>query len=326
MVAAGMPHPDNSNWMSMLIGRPVKLDPPRSPDDIPTRREKFDLSIVNAEPLPDVAQVYRDVELRQRRDGSRLIADIYVPYGEGPFPALVYLHGSMFCLASAWDFRKVARRYAEQGFVAFVVDYALAPERPFPWALEDCVYATRWVARSARDFGANPGRIVLAGDSAGGNLGSATLAYLAGNRTLELDDGGLGGVDPAPKGGAFLYGLYDFPLLMAEPLSNGGSLEVMANQAYLGPHYLSLHRDPLVSPVYADLRRFPPIYLSCGAEDSFVGQTFAFGKALTMANVPVTVSIIQEADHAFQQLDHLIPSAAEELPRIFRWLALTASR
>jgi acetyl esterase len=319
-----MPHPDNSNWMSMLIGRPVKLDPPTSPDEIPARREKFDLSIVNADPLPEVGEAHRDVELRKRRDGSTLTVDVYVPKGEPPFPSLVYLHGSMFCLASAWDFRKVARRYAEEGFAVFVVDYALAPERPFPWALEDCLYATRWTARNAGQFGADPARLVLAGDSAGGNLGAATLAWLAGNHSRELDEGDLAGDDVGVKGGAFLYGLYDFPLLMQEPLSNKGSLEVMGNQAYLGPHYLSLHRDPLVSPVYADLRRFPAMYLSCGAEDSFVGQTFAFGKALVMANVPVTVSIIQEADHAFQQLDHLIPSAADEMQRIFTWLRRTA--
>jgi acetyl esterase len=320
-----MPHPDNSNWMSMLIGRPVKLDPPTSPDDIPARRDNFGLSLVNAEPLPDVAEAHRDVSLRRRRDGSTLTVDVYVPHGQGPFPSLVYLHGSMVCLASAWGFRKVARRYAAQGFATFVVDYALAPERPFPHALEDCVYAVRWVARNANRYQGDPGRVLVAGDSAGANLGAASLAYLTGNRTRDLDEGDFGGEQVNVCGAAFLYGLFDFPLLMQEPLSNGGSLEVMANQAYLGPHYLSLHRDPLVSPVYADLALFPPIYLSCGAEDSFVGQTLSFGKALAMSNTPVTVSVIAGADHAFQQLDHLIPAAADEMQRMFAWLTQMAS-
>jgi len=320
-----VPHPDNSNWMSQLMGRPVRLERPTSPDDIPARREKFDLSATNSEPLAEVAEAHRAVPLRARRDGSALTVDVYVPRGQAPFPALVYLHGSMFCLASAWDFRKLARRYAEQGFTVFVVDYALAPERPFPWAVEDCVYALRWAAANAGAYSADPERLLVAGDSAGANLAAASIAYLTGNDARELDEGDLAGAPGAPVGAALFYGIFDFPLLMQEPFSNVGSIEVMGNHAYLGPHYLTLHRDPLVSPALADVSGFPPTYISCGAEDSFLGQSLSLAKALALANVPLTLSVVQGADHAFAQLEHVLPQAAEEMERVFSWLRRSAA-
>ncbi len=319
-----MPHADNSNWMSMLMGRPVSLERPLTPDDIPARREKFDLSLVNADPLPEVAQAHRGVVLRERRDGSSLTADIYVPHGEPPFPTLVYMHGSMFCLASSWDFRKLIRRVASQGFVVIGLDYALAPERPFPWAIEDCVYGLRWASANAGRYGGDPDRLLVAGDSAGANLGSASIAYLTGNDGYAIDEGDLAGTPVEVSGAAFFYGIFDFPLLMREPLSNVGSIEVMGNSAYLGPHYLALHENPLVSPALADLSGFPPTYVTCGAEDSFFGQSLSFGKALALANVPLTLTLVQGADHSFAQIDHLIPSAAEEMQRVFTWLRRTA--
>ena len=181
-----------------------------------------------------------------------------MPHGEGPFPALVYLHGSMFCLASSWDFRKLARRYCEQGFCVFVLDYALAPERPFPWAVEDCVYGLRWAAANAARFGGDPERLFVAGDSAGANLSAASMAFLTGNKSRELDEGDLAGAEAALSGAVLVYGIFDFPLLMQEPFSNVGSIEVMGNQAYLGAHYLEVHRDPLVSPALGDCRASRP--------------------------------------------------------------------
>ena len=111
---------------------------------------------------------------------------------------------------------------------------------------------------------------------------------------------------------------------MHEPFSNGGSIEVMGNQAYLGPHYLSRHRDPLVSPALADLSGFPPTFVTCGAEDSFLGQSLSMGKALAMANVPVTLSLVQGVDHSFAFMEHLMPQAKEEMERVLTWLRRTA--
>lgn len=319
-----MPHPDNSNWMSLLMGQPVKLDPPTSVDEIPARRLRFDLTMANLDPLPDVASAQPNVPVRERRDGSTLTADVYVPHGEGPFPVVLYLHGSMYCLASAWDFRKLGRRYCENGFVVAVLDYALAPERPFPWALEDSIYAARWLTQHAHEYGGDASRLFVCGDSAGANLSGGAMAFLTGNRGHEIDEGDLAGVPVSFAGSALFYGIFDWPLLMHEPYSNGGSIEVMGNQAYLGPHYLKHHRDPLVSPALADVSGFPPTFVTCGAEDSFLGQSLSMGKALAMANVPVTLSLLQGADHSFAFMEHLLPQAHEEMERVFTWLRRTA--
>lgn len=319
-----MPHPDNSNWMSLLMGRPVKLEPPTSVDDIPGRRERFDLSVANADPLPDVAEARLGVTIRDRPDGTKLTADVYVPHGDGPFPVILYLHGSMFCLASSWDFRKLGRRYCEQGFVVAMLDYGLAPEQPFPVAVEDSIYAARWLAQNAGGMDGDPARLIVAGDSAGANLAAAAIAFLTGSRGAEIDEGDLAGVDVSFLAAALFYGIFDWPLLMHEPGSNWGSIEVMGNLAYLGPHYLRRHRDPLVSPVLADVSHFPQTFLTCGSEDSFLGQTLSFGKALAMANVPLTLSLLQGADHSFAVMEHLLPQAAEEMERVFTWLRRAA--
>jgi acetyl esterase/lipase len=71
----------------------------------------------------------------------------------------------------------------------------------------------------------------------------------------------------------------------------------MFNLAYLGPHFLSRHFDPLVSPRYAEnLDRFPPAYLTCGARDTLIPQTFDFARALVDAGVSTTVSIVPDVD------------------------------
>jgi acetyl esterase len=305
-----MPHAHNAGWMSLMLGRPVV--PPRREvvQDVVDSRTFFNRSHLNVD-LPDLAELQEGVELR---DG--LTAEIYVPHGEGPFPPLVYLHGGAWCAGSPKGARRVAMRLAAAGHTVVNVDYALAPERLYPAAVSDAVYAARWTA--AR-FG---GPIAIGGESAGANLAAAALAFLVGGAEGDLDEGDLAGQEVAFSAALLVYGLFDFPLLVTEPGSNVGSVEVAFNEAYLGPHYLGRHRDPLVSPVFApDLAAFPPTYLTCGDEDSLLGQTLSMTKALAAANVPTTLSVVPGCDHAFVYLDDVLPAAGPELERIERWLA-----
>ena len=248
------------------------------------------------------------------------------PYGEPPFPVLIYLHGGGWCRRSAADARFPAVTIASRGFLVLNLDYGLAPEHPFPWAVEDTIYAARWLARNGERYGGDSGPIALAGESAGANLSAAAIAFLLGGIEAELDEGDLRDVPVSFSAALLAYGIFDFPLLMAEPASNIGAVEWMWNAAYLGPHYLSRHLDPLVSPVYApNLDRFPATYLGVGDEDSLLGQSLSMTRALTGANVPTTLSVVEGADHAFLNLTHLLPSAGPELERMLGWLRLHAS-
>lgn len=319
-----MPHPNNNNWLSLLAEQPVDAPPPTSVDGYLERRAMMD-SLPVYDNRQEMAEVHERVVLRER-GGVELTAEVYVPNGTGPFPVFLYLHGGGWCVGSAKRVRRPTTRIARGGFVVVNLDYGLAPEHPFPWALEDCVYAARWVARNAGTYGGDASRLFIGGDSAGANLSAATIVVLTGSGH-EIDEDDLARV-PVSFGGALLfYGVFDFPLALLEPGSNAGGVEVGWHQAYLGPHYLELNRSPLVSPIYADnLAQFPPTYLSCGDEDSLLGHSLAMTKALAQVNVPTTLSVITGVDHAFSYVEHLLPPVTPEFERIIAWLRACIDR
>ncbi len=102
-----MPHPDNSNWLSLLAGQPVKAVQPTSVEEIPALRQAFRGG--HNENLPEMAEVHEEVVLRDRQ-GMKLTAEIYVPKGDGPFPTLLYMHGGGWCVGSAEETRWPAMR------------------------------------------------------------------------------------------------------------------------------------------------------------------------------------------------------------------------
>lgn len=292
--------------------------PRKSPDEIPDARDFWDLSHLN-ENLPELREVH-DVELR-RRDGHSLTAEVYVPEAEGVLPVMLYLHGGSWCLWRAGDLRRQAMLFAQRGFVTVNLDYGLAPEHPFPWGYQDAVFALHWISENIQQYGGDPQRVVVAGDSAGANLVSAAV--------LSPGDSGEGSAVSSPDatftvvGAVLLYGVFDFPLLFQEPgaARHTGVVETTWNRAYLGPNYLSLHLDPRVSPVYApNLSEFPPTYLSCGDRDALLAQSLGMAKALVASGVETRLSVVPGADHEFLLLDESVPAARDELNDIYRWL------
>ena len=114
--------------------------------------------------------------------------------------------------------------------------------------------------------------------------------------------------------------MFSFPLLLLEPGSNVGSAELW-NRAYLGPHFTTKIRHPLASMVYApNLDRLPPVYLSCGHADSFLGHTLEFTKALAAAGASATLSVPEGLDHGYAKTFSSI-AGQREVDRAFAWLA-----
>lgn len=117
--------------------------------------------------IPDI------VYARHGRTSLRL--DILEPNGPGPHPVLMYLHGGAFAVGSKRTHRALAAAYASRGYLVCMVDYRLAPQHPFPAAVEDACTAWSWMANHAHRFGGDPHRMALAGESAGANLALAVL-------------------------------------------------------------------------------------------------------------------------------------------------------
>lgn len=309
---------DNAAWMSELAGRPVQ--PPRREEvqDLVDSRPFFD-SLADLSDLPEGVTAHEEVLLRERGE-TRLTAEIYVPDGPGPFPVLLHLHGGGFCVSRARNDRKFGMQWAARGYTVLNLDYALAPEHPFPWAVEDALYAARWLTRNAAAYRGDVSRgLVIGGASAGAGLAASTVLALDG---LDdgLDAGDLAGV-PVPVAAAVLFfGIHDFALLLSEPGSNVGSAELW-NRAYLGPHFTTKLRHPLASQVHApNLGCFPPTYISCGSADSLLGHSLAFAKALSYAGAPVTMSLVPGLDHGYAKLGGKIPAARREVERVQEWV------
>ncbi len=313
-----MPHADNANWISALAGRAV--EPPRREtlQDLIDSRE-FWLSLADLSDLPETVALHEDVLLWDRGE-TRLTAEVYVPEGAGPFPLLLHVHGGGYCTGSVLNDRKAGMRLAERGFTVISPEYSLAPEHPFPRAVEDCLYTARWLAAHAAEYRGDPSRFVFEGGSAGAGLCAAAILALGGE-TAELEEGDLAGVEVNPAAVVLFYGLFSFPLLLLEPGSNVGPAELWT-RAYLGPHFTARLRHPLASPLFAEgLSRFPATYLSCGIEDSLLGHTLELVKAFAQAGVPATLSVVEGLDHGFVKLTDSTPAAARELEHAHEWLA-----
>jgi acetyl esterase len=315
---------DNSSWLSLVADQEVEAPPLTTLDEVIAFRAdpSRDLRRHNVD-LPEDVAIRENVVLGKIGE-LEVRAEIYTPSGQGPFPMLLYMHGGGWCLGKAEYVRKLGMSISSVGHVVVNLDYALAPEHPFPAALEQTVFAARWMTAHAAELAGREGAIAIGGASAGANLACAAIVALHGEGA-PLADGGLGEVRVEFLSLLALYGIFNFPLLMEDPGSHaGGFAETMYNRAYLGPHYLTKHPNPLVSPALAEgLARFPPAYLTIGDQDALLPQSLDMARRLVNRGVPTTLSVTAGLNHSFAYIPHKLPDAAAELERMFAWLSTT---
>ena len=317
-----MPHKSSANWRAQIAGRPVEYTRPTSVDQLPGRRRGGQkvFEDLNVE-LPPIGQIHEHVTMRPAGAGRGTpTAEIYVPDGPGPFPVVLHIHGGGWFTGSALGERKLGMQFCTQGFVVVNIDYALAPENPFPAGLEDCVYAARWIRRHIAQYKGDPGRIAIGGGSAGGNLTMCTALALHGGDDGLLDGADLAEVEVRFSGAVPQFGVLDVPRWLMEPHYYAGVSE-MYIMSYLGANFSDRIRHPLVSPVYSGrLNTLCPVYVSCGDEDALLSHSLALTEKLTLADVPTTLSVVEGCDHEFLKLWHLLPNAEPEFRRICGWL------
>ncbi|MBW3659387.1 MAG: alpha/beta hydrolase [Actinobacteria bacterium] len=211
---------------------------------------------------------------------------VYVPEGT-PRAAMVFLHGGGWVIGDLDTHDVQARSFAfHAGVVVVSVDYRLAPEHPFPAALEDAHTATRWTAARLPDWGVE--RLVVGGDSAGGNLAAVLAQELRGSD-----------IDLAAQ--VLVYPAVDMTQSHASiaRLGEGYYLE-RATMRWFADHYMADAdpADPRLSPLFADdLSGLPPAVVVTAEYDPLVDEGDAYAEALRAAGVEVR-------HHSFPGLIH----------------------
>jgi acetyl esterase len=250
-----------------------------------------DLSSIRAsggEPEP----VHQLVNLTIDGPGGDLPLRLYRPARERPLPTLLYFFGGGWVLGTIDTADGISRALANSsGALVAVVGYRLAPEHPFPAAIDDCYAALRWVARHADEIGADPARLAVGGDSAGGNL-AAGVALLA------RADG------PALIGQLLVYPNTD--QLADDPSMRAADDPYLFNRhsvAWYRQYYLADPGDaasPLASPLRAEsLAGLPPALVITAEYDPLRDQGEAYARRLAGDGVEVELSRYPGMAHGF---------------------------
>jgi acetyl esterase len=256
-----------------------------------TEARAADLASIRAgggdpEPVGDVT------DLTIPGPGGELPLRLYRPEGQRPLPVLLYFFGGGWVLGTIDTADGVSRSLANAtGALVAVVGYRLAPEHPFPAAADDCYAALCWVAEHAAGIGADPARIAVGGDSAGGNLAAGVA--------LRARDTG-----PALAGQLLVYPNTD-------QLADDESMRTADDPFLFNRHSVAWYRqhylagpgdaaDPLASPLRAgSLAGLPPALVITAEFDPLRDQGAAYARRLAGAGVPAELSCYPGMAHGF---------------------------
>jgi epsilon-lactone hydrolase len=228
--------------------------------------------------------------------------------------AIMYLYGGGYVISSPHSRRKLAGHLANaSGARALVPRYHLAPERPFPTAVEDASADYRWLLGE----GGRSERTVVAGDSSAGGLAVATM--------LKLRQDG----EDLPAGGVLISPWVDLACT-GETLEENAAADLTATKASLlcmAGQYLhgADPRTPLASPLYADLCGLPPLLIVVGGDEALLDDSVRLARSAGMAGVDLTLYIGAGMQHIFPIYCGAIPEADAAVAMIGVWIRSRAS-
>ena len=209
--------------------------------------------------------------------------------GSDPSRVLIYFHGGGYCSGSILSHRRLVTEAGRAaGMRTLAVGYRLAPEHPYPAAHEDAMTVWRFLQRQ----GVAADRIVVGGDSAGGNLTASLIK--------RLRDGG-----EALPACAWLISPWTDLTMSGATLDTKEAIDPIIHKAYLeeladayapAPIY---HRDASISPLFADLQGFPPVLIQVGSAETLLADATRFAEAAGAADVDVTLEIWPHMIHAW---------------------------
>lgn len=291
------------------IGRAAERSMPRmSPQD--ARRYYEWLNRALEIPPPEISRtVDLTTGLRSGERAGRAYYPLEVDGAKSDLPALVYFHGGGFTVGGIETHDVLCRRLcAAANCIVMSIDYRLAPEQPFPAAVQDCYDAYRWVVDRATDFGINPDRIGVGGDSAGGNL-AAVVAILT------REEG-----QPSPRVQLLIYpaaGTVAHVGRTKPELQRGYGLDAKTTRWFFDNYTRSGGADdPRVAPLLFESHRgLSPAIVATAQFDLLCGEGLEYVTKLREADVPVTHHHFIDLPHSFATMS-VVPRAREAIAEI----------
>lgn len=290
------------NGLLRLFEKP-KLARAKTPDEL---RKPFETKARLFFPSPRKTK-FRDDELQF--NGQRVPAHWAVTQNASKDMVILYFHGGGYVFGSPRTHRAMlARLSAMTGMAACLPDYRLAPEHPFPAAINDAVTAYRTLL----ERGIPAGRIIMGGDSAGGGLVLALLGEII-RQSL-----------PQPAGVFALSPLTDLTFSGASFGQNKQSDVMLPAEraADMAQMYLQDHAadDPRASPIKAQFSRGTPVYLTASDSEILLDDTRRMTSHLRSQGVSVTEKIVHNHPHVWQIFQRALPEADQSLRDIAAWI------
>jgi len=237
---------------------------------------------------------------------DKIPADWVIPSDPIKDRVILYLHGGGWIMGSPLTCRRLNSAIAEATKIRILsIDYRLAPEHPFPAPLEDCVNAYKWLLSN----GFKNDHIIIAGDSAGGNLSLTTLLKL---RDLGID---------LPAGAICLSPATDFTLVDDSYFKNAETDPTMADLGafwwYVAYFTGEDPRNPYISPLFADLKGLPPILVQASTCEILYSDATRFVEKAKKAGINAILQTWDDMTHVFQGLRYeLIPEVKDAISKI----------
>jgi len=237
-----------------------------------------------------------------------LPARIYRPSAQTGLPVILYIHGGGWVVGSIATHDNICRKLANRsGAIVISVGYRLAPENKFPAALEDIYFALQWAHEEAGSFGGDPGRLAVAGDSAGGNLAAAVCL-------LARDRGG-----PPIRFQALAYPAVDASNLNRESYRLNGKGYYLTRKIIeqVIPFYINKPSDvfdPYVSPLLADdVTGLPPGLVITARFDPLMSEGEAYAARLSDSGIPCKLHRYNGMIHGFLSFTGLLPQSGQAI-------------
>jgi monoterpene epsilon-lactone hydrolase len=259
--------------------------------------------LVSAQPLP------ADVKVTAAALGGVPTAEITVE-GIEPRHVVLYFHGGVYVIGDAFLAADLASQVGRRTQAKVIsVDYRLAPEHPYPAAVDDALAAYEALLHT----GITPSDIAFAGESAGGGLAIATLVNA---RDHEL---------PLPAA-AFVMSPYADLTLAGTTMETRREVDPLLSRELLQARvadYTSAHDAALglISPVFADLSGLPPLMIQAGSHEVLLDDAVRLARQAAIADVEVTLDIIPRVPHVFQAYHPILDEATAALDRAGRFLS-----